>query len=209
MATAAAKATDEQKEAALRGFQALWVAGTMGALFTAFARSLPIYLDHLTHSPFDLSYTLDVSLRFGYLLWLLAYFVASNLRVQFDLRRDKTDAFYDVIQSVLALTAAYFLDFLAPTEHRGLTVFAWPTGAIFLICLLALILFYKDEWPKKKLRVFGSALSGGSFVLVLLCESRAHPVRVMAALAVLLAFLFWVLVTFVRIRVRTLEIKRA
>ncbi len=143
-------ASPKQKEAAIKAFQTLWVAGTMGALFTALARTLPAHLNRLFFGSADLPYKLDTFLRYGYLLWLLSYFVISNLRIQSDSEREKADVFYDMLQSVFALSAAYFLDFLVPSEHQGVTVFAWPTGAIFLICVLALLLFPENGWSNKK-----------------------------------------------------------
>jgi hypothetical protein len=201
------RATDEQKDAAIKAFQALWVAGTMGALFTALARTLPSHLKHLIFGPADLPYTLDTFLRYGYLLWLLSYFVISNLRIQTDSEREKLDVLYDMLQSVFALSAAYFLDFLATSEHRGPIVFAWPTGAIFLICLLALFLFYERQWSEKKiLRTVGSILSGVSLAVVLLCHDGTHPITVIVVLMSLLTLLFLVLWRFAIVRIRSLNV---
>src|SRR5712692_5259995 len=88
----------EKRLAFQKAFQDLWVAGTLGAFFTAFARSLPVHLREISRH-FDTEYTIDRFVRYGYLLWLLAYFLISNLQNRQSKTLNKWDITYDVVQS--------------------------------------------------------------------------------------------------------------
>ena len=199
------KASGDQKKEAWRALQRLWVAGTMGAFFTAFARNLPGHLGQIGW-PIDVGYTLNIYLRYGYLLWLLLYFFASNLRVQSRGNEpDRHDILFDVVQSASALTAAYFLDFITTSEHRGVAVFAWPNAAIIVISGLALCLFKGDG--KQTIRVAGFLLALVSATFAILGTN--HPSKVMGALTVLLALLFVVLWRFIGVRVRSIQVPPA
>lgn len=200
------RASAKQKMLAQRAFQKLWVAGTMGAFFTAFARNLPTHLSQLGW-PIDLNYTLDIFLRYAYLLWLLSYFFVSNLKFEADIMPDTRDLFFDVVQSVASLTAAFFLDFLVNnSEHRGILTFAWPNAAILVICFLALILFKNDPAPgKQKLRAWGCILSGVSLTIVVSSSIVNRPTSILALLFLMLMFLFLVLFLFLLVRVRGLK----
>ena len=100
----------ERRKAAKRAFQKLWVAGTLGAFFTAFARTLPVHIKEWAWPP-DAPYTIDLIVRYGYLLWLLAYFFISNLEnEQSKSEPKKWEITFDILQSLSGLMAALFKD---------------------------------------------------------------------------------------------------
>ncbi len=55
----------------------LWVAGTLGALFGIAAKGVPVDVLTLSMHP-ELAFTLDRGLRWGYLIWLIAFFFVLN-----------------------------------------------------------------------------------------------------------------------------------
>jgi hypothetical protein len=120
-----------------QAFQQLWVAGTLGAFFIAVARTLPGDIKQLVYS-FNIDLGATTFLRYMYLGWLIWYFFLSNLRRQPDSPPYTNDIPFDVVQSVFALSAAFFLDFLTPNAHHGIRVaFTAANLAIFIICALA------------------------------------------------------------------------
>lgn len=156
------KATREAVDSAerlRRSFQTLWVGGTLGALFAALAATIPdAYRRYGT--PVSYEATLDLSLRYGYLLWLLAYFFISNLLNEDDRRCDAWDVWFDVIQSAGALIAAWLLGFLSPSDGfttQPLTRALIGTNVvIFVICALSYRLFHRDDTARvNTLRVAG------------------------------------------------------
>ena len=91
--------------------------------------SLPLHLKETNWRVFDCDYTLDTFVRYGYLLWLLWYFFISNLNLQNDLPEPKKwDVWYDVLQPVCSLTAAFFLGFVLPDQRYGLSAYAFVEG---------------------------------------------------------------------------------
>jgi hypothetical protein len=142
---------DKRWAAAGKAFQTVWVAGTVGAYFSALTRSLPVHFRERTLTP-DWPYTIDRFLRYGYVVWLLAYFITSNVlnqrepnpqatrpKRQFDIPLDIP---FDVIQSFCALIAMFALGFTVADAGFPYPSFrlayAFANGAIFVICLAAL-----------------------------------------------------------------------
>jgi hypothetical protein len=93
---------DENRKLSKRAFQHLWVAGTLGAFFTALARNLPVHLSQMT-AAYDLKYTLDVFVRYAYLIWLLGYFFMSALQNNRSSTPTWRDILFDVLQSTVSL----------------------------------------------------------------------------------------------------------
>ena len=184
-----------------KAFQALWVAGTLGAFFTSLVRTLPLYLKQ-AHWNFDSAYTADTFVRYGYLLWLLAYFFVSNLEIVQAKSVQKWDITYDVLQSVCSLASAFFLGFILPDQHYGLSAYVVTNGAIFLICLFSLIWFSRGALPGlNRLRVAGAAIS---IVALVLIRGATETTRTFLIFGGLQVVLWIILAAYVRIRMDAL-----
>ena len=115
-----------------KGFQRVWVAGASGAFFTAIVRSVPVHFkqwvgSHPTH------FRIDMTLRYGYLVWLLCYFFVYNVRFERFADISVRDVWYDVIQSAVSLAAVYVMGFILP-DHRytyqwAYAAFEWSNRA--------------------------------------------------------------------------------
>ena len=130
-----------------RSFQTLWVGGTLGAFFGAIAVTIP---DTYRKAGYPVSYdaTLDLTLRYGYMIWLLAYFFVSNLLNEDDCRADRWDVLFDVFQSAGALVAAWLLGFLSSDGFSPQPLAPALIGTnvvIALICAFSLYLFRKNS----------------------------------------------------------------
>jgi hypothetical protein len=184
--------------AVTRAFQKMWVAGTVGAFFSSIGRALPVNLHWFwEHLGWDAAG--DLLLRYAYLLWLLGYFLISSVgldRPQYTPSRK--DIGYDVVQSVAALAAAYFLGFLQLDTSYGWIKFAFANLAILVICGLSL------KWFREKategvnaLRWYGVAISLTALLVPLI--PQPEWVR-RCVFGVTLVLLVWVLVMYIRIR---------
>jgi uncharacterized protein involved in response to NO len=200
------KPCSESRKAAARAFQRMWVAGTLGALFTAFARFLPKHLMEMSWQ-FNPDYTLDRLLRYGYLLWLTAYFFISNLKNE-EQDPTKPDIVYDILQSICALIAAFYLGFALDgiaLETTGAMLAA--NGAIFVICVAAWQMF-RDLSTKAVnfLRLAGAVISFGT---ILIAFSSLSDRAALIAYLVLEIPLFLLLVLYILIRLNSAQQKRA
>lgn len=147
-----------------QSFQELWVAGTQGAFFAAFAKNLPMDIHQFYKDP-DPFFAVDRLVRYGYLFWFLAYFFISNFNNKKQSKTARrTDILYDVAQSCSALLIAYFLGFVGPTGFSLKHAYAVTNGAVVLICGLSLCLFHGDPAPRgiNALRIIGLLISGFS-----------------------------------------------
>ncbi len=92
----------------------LWVAGTLGAFFSLFIRTLAGRVATVGLGPISV----DGVLRWGYMLWLIGYFFATGVGLERDRKAnagtDWRELVFFVVQATLAFVAAYFLGFLAP-----------------------------------------------------------------------------------------------
>jgi hypothetical protein len=185
-----------------KAFQTLWVAGTLGAFFTALVRTLPLYLKQ-AHWNFDPAYTADTFVRYGYLLWLLAYFFVSNLEIAQAKSLQKWDITYDILQSICSLTAAFFLGFILPDQRYGFPIaYVLTNGAIFVICLFSLIWFRKGALQGlNRLRGTGAVISAVSLLLALGTGETTGTFLIFAGLQ---AVLWITLAAYVRIRMDTI-----
>jgi len=195
----------EKRQAINKAFQELWVAGTMGAFFTAFARNLPGHFREFMWPP-DWPYTIDRFTRYGYLLWFLAYFFISNFQnKQSKIVRGK-DIFYDVLQSGGALVVAYVLGFVVPCESCTVRLaYGFTNGTIFVICLFSLILFHRGPHPSgvNPMRAAGLLISILSIGLTfaILPQTGSPSVKALLAFGGLLLLLLVLLAAYISIRV--------
>jgi hypothetical protein len=160
--TANPKATRHVR--AKQAFQRLWVAGTLGAFFTSLARTIPIDVRKLKDS-FSPDEALNTLLRYAYMIWLIWYFFLSNLRSQSERLPKTNEIRYDVIQSIFALTAAFYLDFLVANEHHGINAFAFANLAIAVICGFAWF-WFKPNTQLQPVRFLGTLVSLASALSV-------------------------------------------
>jgi hypothetical protein len=104
-------ANQAQRAFYTKAFQRLWVAGTMGAYFTALAHSLPETITRLSQGRLPFDDVAVICLSYGYLLWLLFYFLTSATNNDHPAAgRGRWDVAFDVTQSVGGLIAAFFWD---------------------------------------------------------------------------------------------------
>jgi len=188
-----------RRQATLRAFQRLWVAGTLGAFFSLLVRNIP--LDWQERSwPGDFNYTADRFIRYGYLFWFIAYFLISNLDNDYqDPAPTWKELFYDVVQSAGALTAAFFLGFGQPDAHYRLYAHAIFSGEIALICTVSLIFFHKNATAGVNLlRAVGGVISFAAVALALWSDEQK---AVFVLLGALHLGLWAVLLSYLRIRV--------
>lgn len=147
----------------LRAFQSMWVAGTLGAFFTAFARNIPLHIDHAINSTsISWEYTADVLLRFAYAAWFLAYFFLSNLDNEAATPDERAVAF-DVVQSIASLGAIYCFGFAVTgrgfSEEQPGPSLAAANVAVGVVCLFS-VLFYGTVTPQHNLlRLCGLAVA--------------------------------------------------
>lgn len=191
----------ERRQAARRAFQKLWVAGTLGAFFTAFVRTIPVHFE-LRAWPPEALYTTDMVVRYGYLSWLLAYFFISNLEnEQSTSIPKKWEITYDIVQSSSGLTAALFLGFIVPVSFMPLTAYSITNGAIFLICALS-ICWFNEGQPCEiiAIRYIGAGLSLLSVILSLVLP---YSFGSLVLFLVLLIALWVVLLRFIHLRLDT------
>lgn len=71
------------------------------------------------------------------MVWLVWYFFLSNLRSQSNDPPRVNEILFDIVQSVAAFTAVFYLDFLVANEHHGLEAFAAANFAIAAIGFLS------------------------------------------------------------------------
>lgn len=188
-------------------FQQLWVNGSLGAFFIAIARTLPGDVDRLSNPPLHVfpSDLLAVTLlRYAYLIWLIWYFFLSNLRRP-DEKTFVNEIFFDVIQSILCLTAAFFLDFVAAGTHHSVQVgFALANAAIFLFAGLAWVWFPSDT-KLQGIRAAGALIAALAFIVGVVLPGRVRDWEVAAVLAVFLIGLYVVLSKFHSERIKEID----
>lgn len=193
-------------------FVRMWIAGTMGAYFTFLFRNLALDLPTFSIHEADCTYTLEVWIRYAYLLWFLAYFFGSNVRYE----RTKTilsawDVGFDVTQAVIGIVAAYFLGFIVRAADG---VFAKSTssaveaanGAIALICIFSLIFFgfrRKQDEDVRKLNILRwcglvSSLLALGVVILASCVAEGYRVWLRGVAAVFGVVPFIALWCFIR-----------
>jgi len=180
-----------------KAFQQLWVAGTLGVFFTSLARNLPVHLSHAATAAYDPKYTLDILVRYAYLIWLLGYFFMSALRNERPgAPRTWRDMVFDVLQSLFSLTAVYFLGFIIPVKDYGSAAYAAANGAVLFICVASLSLFYSRG--NNRLRVFGAIISSIGLASSIWCTLNTS---LLCSFAVEAFLLLWLLAFYIRIGV--------
>jgi hypothetical protein len=161
----------KRRTTAKKAFQSMWIAGTTGAFFTALTRNLPDHVRGLRQSP-DLLNALDLFLRYGYLLWLLAYFFTSNLRNSPTSEPRSREVPFDVLQSACALAAAFGLGFIVQGEGFHADSYGWAMGmanaAILVISLFSWIWFHSVKPTEmNRHRIIGGVISAISLGVAL------------------------------------------
>lgn len=137
---------NERRDLIVAQVQKLFVAGALGAFFTGIAFAIPWDAKAAVFLPgggdFDWLTTVRMALKYLYMLWLLWYFVLTNMEnEELGATRGMKDLVFDILQSLLAIAAAYFLGFVDRAVDYGLRGYGAANISIAGICLLALILF--------------------------------------------------------------------
>jgi hypothetical protein len=170
----------------------LWVAGTLGALFGVAARNVPVDLSTISLNP-QLSYTLDRALRWGYLVWLIAFFFISGAGLQRERQQhpaavDSHDFYYYFVQAILSFGAAYFLGFLVPGTQFTTLAYASGNFAMFGIAVLAAV-----RYPERHYQLLRStgALCSGTGMLVAAYAPAPMVLPALTALQIGMFVLLW------------------
>ena len=182
-------------------FQDLWVPSALGTLLFVLARSISA---ESRAWPPDPVYTLDRFVRYGYLLWLTSYFFVAGVENKNPRNSEQPkwpDIWYDIMQYVLAFTAAVFMGFIVPDIHYDRGGYVVANVAIVVICGLALWLFGREAYPGvNRLRKIGLIVSVVATAVVL--TSSWGLLQLIACGS--LQFVLWVvLFAYIRIRLDT------
>ncbi len=142
---------------------------------------------------------MDLLIRYGYLLWLIAYFLIS---ATYDAEGGELrwrDIWFDVLQSAFSFLAAFFLGFIGATEHYEFrSAYAVTNVAIIFISLFSLWLFgFESEPVLNWLRGLGLLISVVSFLLTFRPMPDTHALRWFAGL---LVGLWLILLAYIRFR---------
>lgn len=183
------------KPSPMRAFRDMWVAGTLGAYFTALARNVPLHIQEIYFPP-DWPYTFDVAIRYGYSIWFLAYFFVSHFDNAPDDVPKKRDISFDIIQSSFALWAIFWIGFALPGRGYGHdeigAMLMTINTSIAVICVFSLLFFGKEsKWKKNTARV--GALLVSAAVMALLCLiPQVEPLTIGGvALIIHISILVW------------------
>jgi len=168
----------------------------LGTFFFAFARKLTTDLHNAGGRSALRLPSQDTAFRYGYLLWLVAYFFvaalsnkltneapdAAGTAIVNPTRPSGRDIAFDVIQSIASFIAACYLGFIDPTFLRQ----AWPDYlvtniAIAAIFLSAWLLFHKISPDVNVLRATGLTVALITSVMLLAihychCRTSYHLV---------------------------------
>ncbi|HEV3076943.1 MAG TPA: hypothetical protein VHB47_21150 [Thermoanaerobaculia bacterium] len=192
-----------RQQKAKRALRRFWVAGTAGAFLSALSRNLPLDIESTTWSP-EWPYTFDLFIRYGYMLWLLAYFFISSFSTEEDEVHLGKDIAYDILQSIFALGAVFCLGYVVRgAPDSWLIRYAAPNIALLFMSVLALKLFYDDKTPRiQSLRCYAAITSGIAILFTLICKwSVSTPsMPVLLTFCVLQLILWWLLACFFKIR---------
>lgn len=150
---------------ARKAFLKLWAAGTVGGFLAFLIRSFA--LDLAGGTPIGPGCTVDLVLRYLYLLWLIVYFFLSNLKLDYEAVTPGL-VLYDLMQTICAFIAAFAFGFVMPGKGisclRSALAFEIADVTIFLICLCAIP--FGGGKVVKSLRVTGACISAGAFLVV-------------------------------------------
>lgn len=176
---------------AKKEFQKLWVAGTLGAFFTAIFQTLPIHVQQLVdYGDADVLYTMDLLLRYSFLFWLIAYFFISNLENELSQHQKPTDLAiaFDVIQSFGGMMSAYYLGFMRDNvQISPSSAYAIACFEILVICTLSLLWFQVGQHRHINIaRRIGIALSLLSLLVVCVSEGSLCGMLIVLALQIAL-----------------------
>jgi len=163
----------------------MWVAGTLAVFFNTLLRSIAVHVQQASLAP-NWSYTVELFIRYGYLLALLVYFFMSNLRFEHSFHQ--RDLPFDVIQSVASWTTLIALDFVVPGygipmgQYRSAVTVANVT--ILVIAAFALMWFPVPNL--RKIRWAGIGCAVASIVVVWLSLPAMPALLTVAVLEVVL-----------------------
>ena len=187
-----------------KAYRRMFVAGVLGGFFATIVRNIPLDLKQLKSVSFSSPYLLDVFLKYGYVLWFLAFFAISNLRNNEPWKTvARKDILFDVLQVALGWISAYFLGFLVTGDRYGLFGYVVTNAAIFTICLVSLA--FSDIAPINRLRRTGLALSSFSLITLGIGSSRIPDVWTHSILEGLQLCLWIILYAYGEIRADSME----
>lgn len=180
------------KQAIAKRIEELLVFGTAGACAAGITANIPEQVRQFAWTP-DWNYTAVQCLRYGYVLWLLAYFVASAIRNDLSANhRTRRDVGFDVLRAVVSLAAIAMLGFGGPAvRFAPLCGFLVANGAILTVCAAAWALFRRQSTEQlHTLRFAGVILALSGLSLVAMFRLEIGSLTILTQLQVYL----WILV---------------
>ena len=175
-------------------FREFVVAGTAGAFLSILFLNLPRDLRGTSLSPYW-PYTVDLFVRYGYLMWMMLYFFISAY-ITYITRKDKEHPnrvlVFGIAQSISALCSQYWLGFVQIGEPGGgRPGYLMANIAIVLISSLSLLCFASYDNPRMPgglnwvstngLRAFTLVISAASLGLAWLSHESPCLSWIMAA----------------------------
>ena len=181
------------RDKARLAFQKLWVAGTLGAFFIAVAKNLPIHMAQFSLD-MDFAYTMEVFLKYIYLLWFLCYFFISNVRNEHEESTSNQDLIFDIIQSSLALMTAYAIGFIVPNVDIGNSAFLIANFSILAIALLSLHLYSEGAGEGvNKIRCIVAGVALLSIFTIALCHLEQADKIINHTILLVLSVILWLM----------------
>jgi hypothetical protein len=195
---------EPQRQQAWAAFQVMFCGGVAGTVFFLLLRNLAIHFLQRSLQP-DWFYTANLFLRYGYLIWFVAYFFIANLQIQTEGRLlwESRDIFFTVVQSVLVFAAAVDLGFVDQKPHDHFGPYVLPNLAILLISTLAYGLFRRGRWADVNRVRAALAVCSGMALIVCAVAGKVLSGFVLFLLFVILFLLFMTLYWYGRIRIAT------
>ena len=215
--------SETRKKKAKKALRKFWIGGLAGAFFAAVTHSLQVdwktsvfQTSQMIFHPFQAlsrasgSYTVEVLLRYGYMLWLMGYFFVAvfDLDQQGDgdptaKTHNRWDIAFDAIQSFLATIAIIVLTSVAGQARDYRIDHLVPNIAIALIGGISW-LFFEGEAAKEKvpleitpLRIMTTILGAAGAIVGWLSPDRVR----LSLLPVFLFLLYLILLSYYQLRI--------
>ena len=148
---------------AKKSVRRFWVAGTAGAFLSGLSRTIPVDLTTISRTP-DWPYTAELVLRYIYMLWFLSYFAIASFSTEQEAADHSTkwDIAYDVMHSMLAIVAVYYLGFVTRGKPENIAeTFQYANFAILFLSAMSWLMF--KTWMKPCSRISVLRLLAGIF----------------------------------------------
>jgi hypothetical protein len=197
--------TDEgERKKVSQEFRHAFINGLVGTLFVAVLRTSVLRFHEILETYHGATcngiYTWDNTLRYGYMLWFLFYFLFSARRSNKEkesLRVKAWDWVFAIIQAAATVRAAVYLNFLMQTSYSEAEGYRAATASLAIICLCSLCYVFTNEGDEKwwllAIRTAGAVVCANAWYFFAWLD---EPVGDRIGLSVSLAAMIGLLVVF-------------